>query len=209
MFQCINRQGISVYISLKIKSDIKILTNQREKLLNLMLNEENEDFVKMYKDKLTDILSQISLQSDMLELHSSMDLDKEERAIREQFDLSCEDITYRDFQELSRAQLKVLFNYLIDHITIKELDPFDNKQVVLCITIHMKLDGYAPKHTLNYLKKLRTEDIEKSSHLSKKDNCLQNGGGEGETRTLAPVSRPMPLAGAPLHQLEYFSIVNE
>ena len=33
-------------------------------------------------------------------------------------------------------------------------------------------------------------------------------GGEGETRTLAPVSRPTPLAGAPRHQLEYFSIGN-
>ena len=32
-------------------------------------------------------------------------------------------------------------------------------------------------------------------------------GGEGETRTLAPVSRPTPLAGAPRHQLEYFSMV--
>ena len=31
-------------------------------------------------------------------------------------------------------------------------------------------------------------------------------GAEGETRTLAPVSRPTPLAGAPRHQLEYFSI---
>ena len=31
-------------------------------------------------------------------------------------------------------------------------------------------------------------------------------GGEGGTRTLAPVSRPIPLAGVPLHQLEYFSI---
>ncbi len=31
-------------------------------------------------------------------------------------------------------------------------------------------------------------------------------GGEGGTRTLAPVSRPTPLAGAPRHQLEYFSI---
>ncbi len=29
-------------------------------------------------------------------------------------------------------------------------------------------------------------------------------GAEGETRTLAPVSRPTPLAGAPRHQLEYF-----
>ena len=32
-------------------------------------------------------------------------------------------------------------------------------------------------------------------------------GGEGETRTPAPVTRPTPLAGAPRHQLEYFSLV--
>ena len=31
-----------------------------------------------------------------------------------------------------------------------------------------------------------------------------SSGAEGETRTLAPVSRPTPLAGAPRHQLEYF-----
>ena len=31
-------------------------------------------------------------------------------------------------------------------------------------------------------------------------------GGEEETRTPAPVSRPTPLAGAPRHQLEYFSV---
>ena len=31
-------------------------------------------------------------------------------------------------------------------------------------------------------------------------------GGEGETRTPAPVSRPTPLAGAPRHQLEYISV---
>ena len=31
-------------------------------------------------------------------------------------------------------------------------------------------------------------------------------GAEGETRTLAPVARPTPLAGAPRHQLEYFCI---
>ena len=35
-----------------------------------------------------------------------------------------------------------------------------------------------------------------------------SNGGEGETRTLAPVTRPTPLAGAPRHQLEYFSIGN-
>ena len=33
-------------------------------------------------------------------------------------------------------------------------------------------------------------------------------GGEGGTRTLAPVTRPTPLAGAPRHQLEYFSMMD-
>ena len=31
-------------------------------------------------------------------------------------------------------------------------------------------------------------------------------GGEEETRTPAPVTRPTPLAGAPRHQLEYYSV---
>ena len=34
-------------------------------------------------------------------------------------------------------------------------------------------------------------------------------GAEGETRTLAPVARPTPLAGAPRHQLEYFSMATK
>ena len=34
-------------------------------------------------------------------------------------------------------------------------------------------------------------------------------GGEGEIRTLAPIARPTPLAGAPLHRLEYFSVFAE
>ena len=33
-------------------------------------------------------------------------------------------------------------------------------------------------------------------------------GGEEETRTPAPVTRPTPLAGAPRHQLEYFCKCN-
>ena len=34
-------------------------------------------------------------------------------------------------------------------------------------------------------------------------------GGEDEIRTRAPVSRPTPLAGEPLHQLGYFSVYGE
>ena len=44
-------------------------------------------------------------------------------------------------------------------------------------------------------------------HLTLNVKCFFHGA-EGETRTLAPVSRPTPLAGAPRHQLEYFCIGN-
>ena len=38
-----------------------------------------------------------------------------------------------------------------------------------------------------------------------KEKTSVSFGAEGETRTLAPVARPTPLAGAPLQPLEYFS----
>ena len=41
---------------------------------------------------------------------------------------------------------------------------------------------------------------------TKEENPCAFSGAEGETRTLAPVTRPTPLAGAPRHQLEYFCI---
>ena len=44
--------------------------------------------------------------------------------------------------------------------------------------------------------------------LTNKDFSTILFGAEGETRTLAPVSRPTPLAGAPRHQLEYFCKCN-
>ena len=51
--------------------------------------------------------------------------------------------------------------------------------------------------SFSYLIKKKTD--------TQKDVCFH--GGEGETRTPAPVTRPTPLAGAPRHQLEYFSMV--
>ena len=47
----------------------------------------------------------------------------------------------------------------------------------------------------------RVDLVEKSSSFDE-----DFSGGEGEIRTLATVSRPTPLAGAPLHRLEYFSV---
>ena len=45
----------------------------------------------------------------------------------------------------------------------------------------------------------------KKEKAQRKNPCAFSGA-EGETRTLAPVTRPTPLAGAPRHQLEYFCI---
>ena len=46
-----------------------------------------------------------------------------------------------------------------------------------------KLNGYAPKYSLEYLKNMRTEEKQKASHSK---NDLQNGGGEGGIRTHVP-----------------------
>ena len=67
------------------------------------------------------------------------------------------------------------------YIEIKELDIFDNKKIVLAITIHLKLDGYAPKQTLEYLKNIRISDNEKKTSKSQNETCLSNGGGEVKT----------------------------
>ena len=58
----------------------------------------------------------------------------------------------------------------------------------------------------------REKRSEKSEENKKKKPHLRATflfGGEEETRTPAPVARPTPLAGAPRHQLEYFSIGNK
>ena len=52
--------------------------------------------------------------------------------------------------------------------------------------------------------------IAKPKKQKKPHNCaIPSSGAEGGTRTLAPVTRPTPLAGAPRHQLEYFCIDNK
>ncbi len=61
---------------------------------------------------------------------------------------------------------------------IKSINDKGFNKTMLAITIYLKLNGYAPKGTLEYLKDLKTEDADskKASHK----NDLLNGGGEGE-----------------------------
>ena len=162
----------------KLKKDIAKITTQKNKLLDLMLAEENEELVKTYKEKLEDVIAQLSINNDQLKLYETIDISAEEREIRKQFNKSHEDITYKDFQELSREQLKVFFNYMIDHIDIRELENIgDDPRVYLAITIHLKLNGYAPKYSIEYLKNINTGEKQKASHSK---NDLLNGGGEVE-----------------------------
>ncbi len=72
---------------------------------------------------------------------------------------------------------KVFFNYMIDHIDIRELENIgDDPKVYLAITIHLKLNGYAPKYSIEYLKNINTGEKKKASHSK---NDLLNGGVEG------------------------------
>ena len=41
-------------------------------------------------------------------------------------------------------------------------------KVILAITIHLKLNGYAPKHWLEYLKNIKTSDEKAKSKSFKK-----------------------------------------
>ena len=118
-------------------------------------------------------------------MYESIDISQEEKELRKQFDLSHQDITYRDFQDLSREQLKVFFNYMIDHIDIKEIEIGDDERVILAIAIHLKLDGYAPKYSLEYLKNINT-GAEKKTTPTFFDEGLPNGGGVGGIRTHVP-----------------------
>lgn len=69
---------------------------------------------------------------------------------------------------------------MIDHITIKEIEIFDNRKVILAVTIHLKLNGYAPKQTLEFLKNIRYKDSENTNGKPFK-NDLPLVGGEGPT----------------------------
>ncbi len=66
---------------------------------------------------------------------------------------------------------------MTDHIDIRELDIVDDPKVYLAITIHLKLNGYALKYSIKYLKNINTGEKQKASHSK---NDLLNGGGEGE-----------------------------
>ena len=71
---------------------------------------------------------------------------------------------------------------------------------------HRLAKNATPWHFLNAScpLRVRVQSHKETGYPSSRDTLFF--GGEGGTRTLAPVTRPTPLAGAPRHQLEYFSI---
>ena len=73
-----------------------------------------------------------------------------------------------------------------------------SEQFILCpFLLRKKMDEeFESLQTNSYIQKEKAQ---------RKNPCAFSGA-EGETRTLAPVTRPTPLAGAPRHQLEYFCI---
>lgn len=166
----------------KIKSDINKLSTQKEKLLNLMLEENDKLIVDAYKDKLNTVLSQIAFQNETLKVYENIDFEKEEKFLREQAKMSYDHITYCDFQELDREQLKILFNKLIEKITIHEFSVPGEKEVCLNIVIDLKIPGYAPKYALQFkqdLKNREKEDKKKNTNNHKNESSYLDGGEGG------------------------------
>lgn len=55
----------------------------------------------------------------------------------------------------------------------------EKRKVCLVVTIHLRLNGYAPKQTLEFLKNIRYTDEQKKTSKFQNETCLPNGGGEG------------------------------
>ena len=68
---------------------------------------------------------------------------------------------------ISYEQQKILFNILIEKITIDEMYIPGEKEVCLHITIYMKIPGYDPKHSLYFKRDLKKLDKEKTNSYSK------------------------------------------
>lgn len=122
-------------------------------------------------------MSEISVQNNTLDLYSEIDIKREEEELRKQFELNYDDITYRDFQELDRDQLKILFNKLIEKIVIYEFAVPGEKEVCLNITINMRIPGYAPKYALQFVSDLKSLDKKEKSNQKNFGSKLD--GGEG------------------------------
>ena len=167
-----------------INANISKLIKQKDKLLTLIIEEDNKAILDTYKEKLNAVLNQLEQEKLLLNTYNALDIESEEKLLKEQFRLEYNDITYKDFQDLDRRQLKLLFNELIDTIEIKEFefsgDNNKNKLFPVVITINMKISGYSPKYTLNCIKTMKTEDIEKQNpSFFLKTEELNIGGGEG------------------------------
>ena len=90
---------------------------------------------------------------------------------------------------------------MIYHIDIRELDIGDAPKVYLAITIHLKLNGYAPKYSIEYLKKINTGEKQKASHSK---NDLLNGGGEVKTSLNTPFIKSLK----PLQNTRFILIIS-
>ena len=66
------------------------------------------------------------------------------------------------YKERFEEQLNLRLESLkVKNKDIKELEFDFEKKVCLNITIYLKIPGYAPKYTLDFLKGMKTEDIVK------------------------------------------------
>lgn len=82
---------------------------------------------------------------------------------------------------------------IIDHITIKEMEVSEKRKVCLVVTIHLKLNDYAPKQTLEFLKNIRYTDEQKKTSKFQNETCLPLGGGEVKTLLNTPFFESLKL----------------
>ena len=103
-----------------------------------------------------------------------------------------------EFENGTLKGIKEIVNLFVDKVVVYE----DKVEITLCYgndLLKLVADDYGKDNSLRFriVEFIPARILDKKRKHNFFQNCVFSGG-EGEIRTLAPVSRPTPLAGAPL-----------
>ncbi len=231
--QCINkgisRDAIEKYV-LKGLADIvfntKLIPEITERY-DSFLNERNTSLISertALKNKLKELNRELNTIAELLIKNSSDTLAEkltEREELKEKIIYELEVLDHKiSSRSISEKSLRAEFKHAKDlfkkgtlSTTQKLIDLYVNKvtvypdKIVIEYNLGFDTDFYTTKEKPQKTPDQSSFSVESLNKNSAHSKLCALSGGEGETRTPAPVTRPTPLAGAPRHQLEYFSMM--
>ena len=132
-----------------IHKKVSKLISKKDRLMNLITEQENIIIIKTYNEKICEIVLEIEKYNIILQNYKGIEVTD----LKEALDIDFSEISVAKFAELDKVQLKKIFNELIDYISIKEIDSVTLKKgYAACIEIHSKINSEV-KYALDNLSK--------------------------------------------------------